>query len=179
MGITARRIADAIVFYKAMFIGTRLSLHWLNHPCLYEHLAEIDYDNPHAEYMKISRKDGTLYEGLDVSNSIRLIRYNKQYSLELPAVIVITVVSYIGEALAQNQYFDKTPQLEFFRHLRNALSHGNKFHFRNDEPSRPAYFRTFRISRSLNGQPVLYEFMSLGDVLDLLDHVEAHLRKLS
>ena len=90
----------------------------------------------------------------------------------------MTGISWIGHELSLRSYFDKSPELEFFRHLRNGISHGNRFHFKSGEPKRPARFRAFNMTPALHGQAVLFEYMSTGDVFDLLDHVKAHLRKL-
>ena len=44
-----------------------------------------------------------------------------------------------------------SPIFEFFRHIRNGCSHNNKFYFKNDEPRRPAEWRTLRIDDQLKG----------------------------
>ena len=90
----------------------------------------------------------------------------------------MTMTSWIGHELKSKQYFDKTPELEFFRHLRNGLSHGNKFYFREGEPKRPARFKTFEITRCLQGQEVAFSFINTGDFFDLFDYLKAHLRAL-
>lgn len=88
------------------------------------------------------------------------------------------MLSILGDALKRNGYIDKTPELEFVRHVRNAVSHGNVFHFGSGEPSRPAQFGAFVIIPSLQDQPTLFEFIGPGDLFGLFDHVAAHLRQL-
>lgn len=51
-------------------------------------------------------------------------------------------VTLIADRLSRNSYFNKTPELEFLRHVRNAVAHGIRFNLRPDEPRRPARFRT-------------------------------------
>lgn len=92
----------------------------------------------------------------------------------------------LGDRLSVENYFDHGPDLEVIRHLRNGIAHGNRFHFTPDEPRRPAHFTgpdqralgdtvtpkgeavTFEISRSLEGEPVLFDFIGPGDICDLL-----------
>lgn len=72
--------------------------------------------------------------------------------------------------LAKNRYFDHAPVLEFFRHRRNALSHG--------EPRRPAVSRSFVLTGAEQGMNVLFGNISTGDIMDLFDDTADHLRSL-
>lgn len=49
---------------------------------------------------------------------------------------------------------DGSPEFEFFRHVRNASSHGNTFNFdgKRDEPRHPAHWRSARIDSHAQGQ---------------------------
>lgn len=96
----------------------------------------------------------------------------------------------LGDALACKDYFDRAPELELVRHLRNGVAHGNKF--RIDKPERlekhPAHNRLawirsdlktdFEITPKLQNCSVLFEFMGPGDVLDVLQSVSIYLRNL-
>ena len=85
------------------------------------------------------------------------------------------MLSWVGDALSENKYFDKMPELEFFRHLRNGISHSNKFNLvQYGEPKRPAKFKNFEITPALENQPVLFEFISTGDLFDLFDYIKTH-----
>lgn len=46
---------------------------------------------------------------------------------------------------------DRSPEFELFRHIRNAASHGNRFFFRPNEPSRPAAWRGVIIDHTSHG----------------------------
>jgi hypothetical protein len=77
---------------------------------------------------------------------------------------------------------DKSPEFEVFRHLRNAASHGNRFNFRNGEPSRPASWSTFTIdhTRKGNANPLfgvecIGATISPADSLALLQDIERRL----
>lgn len=93
----------------------------------------------------------------------------------------------VGDALERNGYFDRAPELELIRHLRNGIAHGNRFHIRDPEKLKkyPAHNRDgyhngtiFKITPELDGQPVLFDFIGAGDVLDLLHSVGHHLKQM-
>jgi len=77
------------------------------------------------------------------------------------------------------------------RHMRNAVAHGNKFHFKSGQPSRPAHNglallrgwdadseSDFHIDAELEGQPFLFDWMEPGDVLDVLLSISAYLVRM-
>jgi hypothetical protein len=102
---------------------------------------------------------------------------------EFPRIWLTGALLAVGDALKDNGYFDRAPELELVRHLRNGVAHGNRFEIRYlDELTKyPAHNRAcykhsiFEIIPALNGQPVLFDFMEAGDVLDLLFSVAHHL----
>jgi hypothetical protein len=76
-------------------------------------------------------------------------------------------------------YNDKSPEFEFFRHLRNAASHNNQFNFFNNEPSFPASWSGLVFdetmkgnSNPLYGQECVGATVSPGDILALLQEIE-------
>ena len=77
---------------------------------------------------------------------------------------------------------DHSPEFEFFRHVRNASSHRNLFHFRHDEPFRPAVWRgsVFDHTRRgdtnpLQGKPCFGPILGPADLVHLLADIEAKL----
>ena len=83
----------------------------------------------------------------------------------------IDVESVTSQHVGSLRYANET-MFEFFRHIRNAISHGNRFTFSRNEPSRPAAFKNKTIDHNLNGyENVLFTFIGIGDTLDLLDHL--------
>jgi len=64
------------------------------------------------------------------------------------------------------------PELEFFRHARNAVSHGGLWHFGKTEPSRAASWRGRNITRQLAGRSLWAARLKPGDLLILLSDVE-------
>lgn len=74
---------------------------------------------------------------------------------------------------------DKSPEFEFFRHIRNASSHQNKFMFYPHEPALPAYWKGAMIDHKLKGTDnPLYgkecfgSFFGVPDIIDLLKEIE-------
>lgn len=167
-------IADTIANMRDNLAGTATFLMVLNHPQFHSILESFGLDA--GSTMHFGRRDGTKHPPLDVYASVSRIRGNPQFNLDYVGAFLMAVISLIADRLSHNAYFTKSPELEFVRHVRNAVAHGNRFHFRNDEPSRPARFRDFEIRRDLEGTVLFWEFMGPGDTLDLLQEVEAQLR---
>ena len=63
-------------------------------------------------------------------------------------------------------------ELEFFRHLRNAASHGGPWSFRGNEPSRPASWRGRQLTSALQGKRIFDFNLKPGDFLVVLSDVE-------
>ena len=94
----------------------------------------------------------------------------------------------LGDRLLAEGYYDRAPVLEMVRHLRNGIAHGNRFTIRKPDELRrqPAHTSgascqsglTFEVTPELDGTPVLFDFMAVGDVLDLLVSVGTHLLAL-
>jgi len=133
----------------------------------------------------LQRKDGTkwLFDMQDALVSLA----DKAVAAELPRVWLAGSLVRLGDALERNDYFNRAPELELVRHLRNGIAHGNRFEIREPEKLKkfPAHNRDgwfkhtiFEITRALNGQCVLFDFMEAGDVLDLLSSVGLYLKQM-
>jgi hypothetical protein len=107
---------------------------------------------------------------------------------QFPRIWLTGALLAVGDALKDNNYFDHAPELELVYHLRNGIAHGNHFKFTDGGRKRlaeyPAHNRAcyrhsiFEITDALDGQPVLFDFMEAGDVLDLLFSVADHLDEI-
>lgn len=89
----------------------------------------------------------------------------------------------LGDRLDTYGYLDRGPDLEFVRHLRNAVGHGNRFDLRGGAPHRPARFTGatgshFEVTPSLNGDWLLFDFMGPGDVCDLFQFIGWRLHRI-
>jgi hypothetical protein len=173
----AERAISLIGNGRLIFIGSNLFLYMLNHDGHYAELRQNLFpisDNS----VGFARQDGTMHQVKNYGPLVDQLRSNSSFNIEYMGLLVQTVFLNVGDELARHSYFDRTPELEYFRHIRNALGHGNKFHFTGKEPVRPASFRGRMLSSALNGQSVVFEYMGPGDAMDLLDHIERHLRQL-
>jgi hypothetical protein len=94
----------------------------------------------------------------------------------------------LGDALAGHGYFDRAPQLELVKHLRNGVAHGNRFNIRypaqlTAHPATNAHAEVktspiLEITPGLNGQVVLFDFLAPADVVGVLQGVSAYLIRM-
>jgi hypothetical protein len=134
----------------------------------------------------VERKDGSKWS-YDTQDAVGSAVWDQAIIKELPLVWLTGALLAVGDALERNGYFDRAPELELIRHLRNGIAHGNRFHIRDPEKLKkyPAHNRDgyhngtiFKITPELDGQPVLFDFIGAGDVLDLLHSVGHHLKQM-
>ena len=74
---------------------------------------------------------------------------------------------------------DHSPEFEFFRHVRNAASHQNRFSFRDDEPRRPASWRGAVLDHTTKGsmnpkqsKECFGSTLGPADLIELLGDIE-------
>jgi hypothetical protein len=176
MARSAKEIADMLGRLQEYYAAVSTALVLLNDDDVLRLLRAKGYDP--GSTIRLGRRDNSYYEGIKLWDAIHSVRRNAGFNLDFLGSLFMTTLSWVGDELSKNGYFDKTPELELFRHLRNGISHGNTFNLLNGEPRRPAKFKRFDITSALHGKNVLFEFMSTGDLFDLFDHVKAHLRTL-
>ena len=143
----------------------------------------------------INRGDGSeiVY---DLNHAIEVVGRSAEYQNVYDRLWLAGAILTVGDALAAEEYFDKGPDLELMRHLRNGVAHGNRFNLRRGEPRRPAHFtgpdqrffdggttpkgegRFFEITPASHGKVVLFDFMGPGDVVDLLMFVSWRLIRI-
>jgi hypothetical protein len=108
----------------------------------------------------IVHPDAVIYPAHIVSNAKRGLFTSDEYRDALCCMLANT--SYEGV----KGHNDRSPAFEVFRHVRNAASHQNRFHFFDDEPSRPASWRRFTLDESLKGSAnPLYGKQCFGSLL--------------
>jgi hypothetical protein len=88
-----------------------------------------------------------------------------------------TVLILAHELCKDKPAHNADPLWEFLRHCRNAAGHGGKFHFLHGEPRRPAKWRAFEITSSMQGKPLFpiegeVGFLAPADPLLLLWDIE-------
>lgn len=169
-------IANTLSNMRDNLAGIASFLATVNHPDYGSLLQRLRLNT--GSTISFGRKGGAEYTALDLHASVARIRGNPQFNLDYIGAFLMATVSLVADRLAINSYFNKTPELEFLRHVRNAISHGNKFHFLRGEPRRPACFEAFALSTDLEGSVLFWDFMMPGDVLALFDEIEKQLRAL-
>jgi hypothetical protein len=144
----------------------------------------------------IRRRDGTLIV-YHLTHAIQEIRTTSSFRETYDRLWLAGALLTLGDRLADEGYFDQGPDLEFVRHLRNGIAHGNQFNLLHGEPRRAAHFTgperralpdgrvtrfgdvtTFEITPALQGRPVLFDFIGPGDVCDLFQFVSWRLIRI-
>jgi hypothetical protein len=135
---------------------------------------------------RVYRKSGT-YHAFHFNYYLDWARNHPIVSEDLQRVWIVGALLQVGDALAAHHYFDRAPELELVRHLRNGVAHGNKFNIANSVnlARYPAHNKfanvrevDFEISPALHGSPVLFDFMGPADCLDLLQSVGIYLHRM-
>lgn len=144
----------------------------------------------------VTRRDGT-HHVFHFHHYLDQIRTDSHIADDLPRSWLVGSLLTVGDALTKHRYFDRAPELELLRHVRNGIAHGNVFHFgrgkkRKENLDRlakhPAHNKLawirgdkkteFEITAALEGQSVLFDFMGPGDVLDLIMSVGLYLIRM-
>src|SRR5207302_8761734 len=108
----------------------------LGRPELSAVLASIEASNPGPAPVPIGliqRRDGSeIY--YDLAHAVRQISASAEYQGTYDRLWLAGALLTLGDRLKVEGYFDHGPDLEFVRHLRNGVAHGNRFHFLPNEP---------------------------------------------
>ena len=176
--MTPTEIADMVDRLGQYYVLAGLALPLVGAPDADARVLAIGLDPDGS--VRLGRQDNTYYEGLRIRPALDMAQGNSGFNLDYLGGWVMLMLSWLGDALHDNNYFDRAPVLEAVRHLRNAVSHGNAFHFKPGMPNPrfPAGFRGFTITAADQGKAVFFEWCSTGDAFDLFDDVAAHLRAL-
>ena len=140
------------------------------HPSLVNQTLNLAGLDPGSS-MLWRRSDNTYYT-LDLYQVLSRTVNNPDFNIDQLGLPLFPIIATIHDFGKNHGFINQSPEFEFFRHIRNAISHGNRFTFGPYEPSRPASFSGKEIDNSLNGmENVLFTFIGIGDVLDSLDHI--------
>lgn len=113
---------------------------------------------------------------LPLTPSLEYISSNPRSNLTFINMGIRSAILHVGDAFSSIGYFDRSPEIEFLRHTRNAVAHGNRFNI-TGPLKLPASFRSYSISISLNGSKLFSDqegngYLHEGDALALLDYLE-------
>jgi hypothetical protein len=78
----------------------------------------------------VERKDGTAHV-FHFLHFLALAGSDAIVAEELERIWLTGALLRLGDVLAKHQYFDRAPELELLRHLRNGIAHGNRFRIDN------------------------------------------------
>ncbi|NIZ06475.1 hypothetical protein [Pseudoalteromonas sp. HF66] len=113
---------------------------------------------------------------VELSDCISYLEKNSKLTISYLNLPLKAALLDLGDELSQMKYLHKNATLEFLRHIRNGIAHGNKFNIQSLK--RPASFNELTINTSLNNQKVMGDmhgegFLSLSSAFQLIDAVKA------
>lgn len=135
-------------------------------------------DNP----LQLSAKSAAWYRGNiepELIVDLEQIRQLTQHLVadvavhELCGMLIISAHAVALERVGSDRSILETRQFEFFRHVRNAAAHGNRFTFKSGEPKRPAGWRTLTLDSKVHaGAQCFGSLLSAADALALLSDIQ-------
>lgn len=181
---SAKELAGRAEDYKTTFIGLQLALIPLLHPAGYIEEAFKHIGTDPEGPLNVVRADGTTASSMPISYWLQRARQDngggfglRDDTLAFTAMFIVTRLE--DDLLQLGLRNPQSPVLEFLRHTRNAAAHGNRWHFRGQEPKNQARLRNIELDDSFHGQSALYAgTVGPGDFLDLLDDVRDELLAL-
>lgn len=148
------------------------------------------------------KKDGSGKE-LPLRAAFDFCRSNSVFNIEYMKKVLMVEINWIFENVPEqyqysykNAYIGKdrkikeafSKEFEFFRHIRNACSHGNKFDLKDrstgklsnlfDKTKNPHYeasWKNFKVDKELDESELFFTFLECGDVIELLEFVRDNL----
>jgi hypothetical protein len=180
---TAKELAGRADHYKTTFVGLQLALIPLLHPNGYIEAALRHMGTDPGSPLEVDRADGTTASSMPINYWLERARQNNGVGFGLRddtlAFAAMFIVTRLEDDLQQLGLRNPhSPALEFLRHIRNAAAHGNRWHFRGQEPRNPAKLRNIELDPSLHDAPAYNGTVGPGDFLDLLDDVRDELLAL-
>ena len=167
--MTKQEVIREIERIEANFVITSISLGYLHNP---EIRAIANGWLDPGSTVKFGRKRESSYKSYDVFSVYEMFYEKKENNIDYMVYPLLAMISYVHDLIKNNGLLNQTPEFEFFRHIRNGVSHGNRFNLRNNEPRRTATFLNFSIDSSLNGTHVVHGYMKTGDILDLIQYIK-------
>jgi hypothetical protein len=121
------------------------------------------------------------------------ITRHRPSALCVPWFWIVGAYLVVGDALQKHGiprkgYFDRAPELELIRHVRNGIAHNNHFRIDNlaDLAQHPAHNRmahirggkVLEVTAADQDREVLFDFAGPADFLDLLMSAEIYLKRM-
>lgn len=178
--------------FNAARLAHRLGSGYYVHSGIIEVAQGMDRNAPidWSATREVTRKDGTKHI-FSFDHYLREAFENSRTRDDLDRVWLAGGLIALADSLERSNYFDRAPHLELIRHLRNGVSHGNRF--RIDSPDKLAKYpahnlyasvrspagTAFEITANVQGKTVMFDFMGPADFVDLFMSVETHLFSLA
>lgn len=137
--------------------------------------------------LRYTADQAVVFEG-KVHRELRFVAYDVWQKHQVGELTTSVVVASLCQMLVNTAYEtvkdhdDRSPLFEFFRHVRNACSHRNRFYFKPWEPARPAEWRGLPIDSSIRGtghplfgRECFLDVLRPADAPLLLWNIERHL----
>ena len=170
----------------------RLGSGYYVHSAIIDAAAGVDRSQPINWNIvrEVVRKDGTKHV-FSFDHYFREAFENSRTKDDLDRVWLTGALITLADALDEDDYFDRAPLLELVRHLRNGVSHGNRFkidhaHILSRYPAHNFFASVrspagtlFEITATTQGKTVMFDFMGPADFIDLFMSVEVHLFSLA
>jgi hypothetical protein len=172
--MTKDEVKDLIEKLETNFVMTSLSLGFIHNPEIKKHADS--WMDPGSTATFGSRKDTSSEKKYDVHKIYAKFFGDQANNIDYMRIPMMAMLSLIHDTLRENGFEKQTPEFEFFRHIRNAASHGNRLTFKNGEPRRPASYNGFTIDASMNGMTdVIHNYIHFGDILNLINYIKDNL----
>jgi hypothetical protein len=172
-------VANTIDLYKSMVLGLNMALPMVIHPDLWNKTKlELVGDTEGPTFMQHIKSDGDYYVVEDIDQAILPLLSRPTNNLDALVLPLIAAIIVIGDLVKNLGLDERTPLIEFVRHIRNGLGHGNKFTFEGKKTLREARFQSFVITRDLEGEKVLFGYLGPGDIFQMLDDLAQYLRTM-
>ena len=160
-------------------LTSQLFLYMLNNPEINAVMGR-EFGGPNRETAKISMPCNCM-PGKSIDVPMANLMTNAKmtdnaYNIEVLRRGMASAIISVHDEIKRRALEDKEEDMEFLRHIRNACGHGNRFTFKGDEPRRPARLKELEITvHSDDLSPVLFDFITIGDAVLLLDSVTRRL----
>lgn len=156
------------------FAVTCLSVGLINNPEIKKYYLQWLELGSKPEFW--SKTMNSFYSGFETHSVFKVFFENQINNIEYMKIPAMSMIALIHDAVKDNGFSKQTPDFEFLRHLRNAVSNGNKFKFHKGEPRRPASFQGLSIESNMNGREnVIREVIDFGDILSLISFIKTNL----
>jgi hypothetical protein len=141
---------------------------------------------------QVARSDGSFHV-FDFNHYLDQARTNPLIVGDLDRVWIVGAYLVVGDTLQKHGdtrkgYFDRAPELELIRHVRNGIAHNNHFRIDNlaDLAQHPAHNRlahvrggsVLEVTAAHQGSQLLFDFAGPADLLDLLMSAEIYLKRM-